>query len=154
MTSKIRLSIAQTERLQNLLKTTGKNKNDLLTGMMTMIEEHPVLIDMMERQRIANEKLDNMVKQVLLLEISGIATDSNTNLIGYQGEHAKFTDLVVSSVRDVITVSNITEESAMVIAMGALKEVGIKAEIKTLPAGRFSVKTFVIYTTHGYICLI
>lgn len=55
MTSKIRLSIAQTERLQALLKTTGKDKNDLLTGMMTMIEEHPVLIDMMERQRIANE---------------------------------------------------------------------------------------------------
>ena len=154
MTSKIRLSIAQTERLQALLKTTGKDKNDLLTGMMTMIEEHPVLIDMMERQRIANERLDNMIKQVLLLEISGITTDSDTNIVGYKGEHTTFTDLVVSAVQAVIAPCGITDEAAMITAMESLKEVGIKSEIKDLPAGRFNVKTFIIYTTHGYICLI
>ena len=154
MTSKIRLSVAQTERLQNLLKTTGKDKSEFLNGMMTMVEEHPVLIDMMERQKIANDKLDNMVKQVLLLEISGINTDSNTNLCGYTGEHTTFTDLVVCSVRDVITPHGITDDASMDTAKAALEESGIKVEIKNLPAGRFAVKAFVVYTTHGYICLI
>lgn len=153
MTSKIRLSQSQTERLNNILDKAGVDKNAFMNAMFKIVEDNPVIMDMIEA-RIANEEaIDTMVKKVLLLDISDIETKPDTNLVTYDGKSSKFTDSVVEAVRKALMRNEMVAEENMNAAKDALNHYGITVELLDVPVGRFHNTAFAVHTQHGYICI-
>ena len=153
MTSKVRLSQAQTERLNAILEGAGTDKNSFMDAMLKMVEENPTIMKMVEK-RIANEEaVETMVRKVLLLDISEIETKADTNLLTYSGESSEFTDNVVDAVRKALSRDKYVTEDSMKVAKEALEHYGIEVEIFDAPVGRYRATVFVVHTQHGYICI-